>query len=302
LSSKCGIAPVLAVESGLTMSLLVEQKGRVQHVTLNRPQKRNALDVETCKGILAAVKSAQENGSIGSILIDAMGPVFCVGVDLEEVSSVPQDELTRIHDELFSMGCWSVKPIVISVNGSALSGGFGLAAQGHVVLVAEGSVFGLTEIRVGLWPFAVYRCVAAVIGSRRTLELSLMGRVINAEDALRWGLAQQVSPPFELADRAMAVARDLAKASPDAIAAGMRFRRDSQDQSPEEAHASANALRLKLMAGNDFKEGWTAFKEKREPRWPSMPDGYYRRRHSFPRQGYAGDGEEAHTSIGDFER
>ena len=278
------------------MGLLIERKGRVLHVSLNRPEKRNALDLETCTGIVDAVKSVQEDPRIGSILIDAVGPVFCSGIDLDEALRVPPEQLAAVHEELFNIGCFSLKPIVVSVNGSALSGGFGLAAQGHIVLVSEGAVFGLTEVRIGFWPFAVYRSVEAAIGSRRTLELSLMGRVIHAQDALNWGLAQQVSPPFELADRAMALARDLAKSSPAAMSAGLRYRRDSQGKSKEEAKELANNLRSKLIAGDDFKEGCAAFKERRDPHWPSMPEGFYRRKPSFWLRG-SSDDEGSHEAA-----
>ncbi|MGH9583953.1 MAG: enoyl-CoA hydratase/isomerase family protein, partial [Bryobacteraceae bacterium] len=162
-------------------------------------------------------------------------------------------------------------PIVVSVNGAALGGGLGLAAQGHIVIASDGAMFGLTEIRLGLWPFLIYRSVEAALGSRRTLELTLIGRMFPAQDALNWGLVHQVCPPSETVDRAYAVARDLAKASPAAIAAGMRYWRESRNKSWKEAGELAGVLRKKLLESGDLREGYAAFKEKREPHWPSMP-------------------------------
>lgn len=254
--------------------LSVHQKNRVLHVMLNRPDKRNALTCDMCAGIAQAVASAQNRDDIGAILITAAGQVFCAGMDLDE-AALPHHNLASAHEELFTMGAGSVKPIVICVNGPALGGGLGLVAQAHVALAAESAVFGLPEIRIGLWPFLVYRAVEAALGPRRTLELSLVGRTFHAPDALHWGLVHQICPPSEACERANALARDLAKTSPRAIAAGMEYFRGSRGKSSKEAGELAASLRADLMASGDFQEGCAAFKEKREPRWPSMPPGFY---------------------------
>lgn len=257
------------------MDLLVSEHGRVLHITLNRPQKRNALTWHMCCGIVHAIASAQRNRDIGCILITAAGQVFCAGMDLDEAVDHPGADLAALHDDLFNLGATSMKPIVVSVNGAALGAGLGLVAQGHVVMAAQGAVFGLPEIRIGSWPFMVYRAVEAALGARRTLELSLVGSVFPAHDALIWGLVHYVCPPAEAAERAQGLARDLAKASPLAIQAGMRYFHESRGKSSKEAGERAAALRVELMAGDDFREGCASFKEKRDPRWPSMPKQFY---------------------------
>jgi enoyl-CoA hydratase/carnithine racemase len=252
------------------MNLLVDHESRVLHLTLNRPDKRNALNAEMCSKIVEAIDSAQNDQNVGSILISAAGRVFCAGMDLDEAVKSSGTDLAEVHEKLFTVGANSLKPIVTCVNGAALGGGLGLVAQGHVVIAAEETVFGLTEIRVGLWPFLVYRAVEAALGARRTLELSLTGRVFPAHDALQWGLAHYVFALSEAADHAAAIARDLANASPLAISAGMQYFRASRGKSWEEAGELAITLRRKVMDSADFKEGCAAFKEKREPRWPSL--------------------------------
>jgi enoyl-CoA hydratase/carnithine racemase len=253
------------------MNLLIDHNCRVLHLTLNRPDKRNALNAEMCSKLVEAISSAQNNQHVGSILISAAGQVFSAGMDLDEAVEAAAADLAEVHEKLFTAGANSLKPIVVCVNGPALGGGLGLVAQGHAVIAAEGAVFGLTEMRLGLWPFLVYRSVESALGARRTLELSLTARVFSTHEALQWGLVHYICPPEEAAHRAAAIARDLAKASPLAIEAGMQYVRESRDKSWNEAGKLATSLRLKLMEGADFKEGYAAFKDKRQPHWPSMP-------------------------------
>jgi enoyl-CoA hydratase/carnithine racemase len=196
-------------------------------------------------------------------------------MDLDEAVSSHDQQMEAAHEELFSVGARSLKPIVVAANGTALGGGLGLVAQGHVVLAEEGAVFGLPEIRIGLWPLLVYRSVSAALGPRRTLELSLTGQPFKAEEAFEWGLVCRVCPHAELADRAYSVARQIAKASPDAISCGMRYVRDAAGKSWSEAGRLAAELRKELMQSADFREGVEAFKHKREPHWPSMPAHFY---------------------------
>ncbi|MDQ2712059.1 MAG: enoyl-CoA hydratase/isomerase family protein [Acidobacteriota bacterium] len=257
------------------MNLLVSTKHRVLHIVLNRPEKRNALSLDMCTGISTAVGHAQDEQDVGSVMISASGTVFCSGMDLDEVRYLNEEQLAAAHEILFSIGSQSVKPIIVAVNGAALGGGLGLVAQGHVVLAAEGATFGLPEIRVGLWPFMVYRSVEAALGGRRTLELSLTGQSFNADQACSWGLVHRVCPGEEIGDRSKALARELAKASPLALQAGMQFVRDSAGKSWTEAGKLAAASREQLMKSPDFVEGCVAFKERREARWPSMRPSFY---------------------------
>ncbi|MFL6352691.1 MAG: enoyl-CoA hydratase/isomerase family protein [Bryobacteraceae bacterium] len=252
------------------MNLVIDHEARVLRLKLNRPDKRNALNADMCSKIVEAITEGQNNQNVGSIFISAAGQVFCAGMDLDEAVGCTGTELAEVHEKLFTIGANSLKPIVLYVNGPALGGGLGLVAQGHAVVAADGAVFGLTEIRVGLWPFLVYRAVEAALGARRTLELSLTGRVFSTLDALHWGLAHYVFPASDAADHAAAIARDLAKASPIAIQAGMQYVRESRGKSWKEAGQLATALRRKLMDSADFKEGCAAFKEKRDPRWPAL--------------------------------
>jgi len=256
--------------------LLIEKEDRVLHITLNRPEKRNAFNIAMCCELIGAVEQAQDDPNVGSVLIDGTGRVFCSGMDLDEASSEKGQEAIAIHERLFSLGRSSRKPIVACINGPALGGAVGLIAQAQVAVAAQGSLFGLTEIRTGIWPFLVYRSVEEAIGARRTLELSLTGRLFSTQEALAWGLIHQVAHAFEVDDRAGAIARDIAKASPEAIRLGLSYAHGSRDKSWDEAGQLAAILREECTEGADFKEGVLAFHQRREPHWPSMPAGTYR--------------------------
>ncbi len=256
------------------MSVVVSSSHRILRITLNRPEKRNALNTQMCEEISHAVSKAQSRDDIACILMRANGSVFCAGMDLDEASS-DSPELSELHEKLFTMGVSSLKPIVAVVNGAALGGGLGLAAQAHMVYAGDGAVFGLPEIQLGLWPFLVFRCVSSALGQRRTLALSLSGRSFSAAEAHEWGLAHRVLPGPEIEERGHAMARRLAKASPMALTLGMQYVKESAGTSWGEAGELAAALRVKLMESGDFQEGREAFKQKREPRWPSMPSDFY---------------------------
>lgn len=253
--------------------ILVHDHHRVLHLTLNRPTKRNALTLQMSKDIVAAVHSGEERDDIGCILITANGGVFCAGMDLSE--EAPIAEVLTVHEQLFTLGAQATKPIVVAVNGAALAGGLGLVAQGHVVLASPNAVFGLPEIRLGFWPFVVYRSMETAIGKRRTLQLSLTGNSFQAQQGVDWGLVHQLHPAAEIHDTAKGMAREIAKLSPLAISMGLRYVRESDGKPAAEVGAIAAKLREQLMDSPDYKEGTAAFHQKREPRWPSMPLDFY---------------------------
>lgn len=192
------------------MKLRTEQDGRLRRITLASPETRNFLDESLCGDLLEELRAAAADDATGAMLIDAEGPVFCSGMD--EVAG----------EDLFGIGRRISKPIVAAVKGVAIAGGVALVANAHVVIAAQGTSFGLTDIREGKWSEPIFRAVATAIGDRRTLELGLTGRVFTTPDALAWGLVHMVAPAFELEDRATDIATALANANPDAVRAALR--------------------------------------------------------------------------------
>jgi enoyl-CoA hydratase/carnithine racemase len=190
------------------MKLRIEQDGRLYRIALSSPETRNVIDAAGCLDLLRELRGAEADANVGAILLEADGPIFCAGCEPDE--------------ELMSIGRKASKPIIAAVQGVVLAGGLALAANAHVVVAAQGTSFGLTDIREHRWSEAIMEAVALAIGQRRALELSLSGRVFSTPDALAWGLVHHVAPAFELDDRATEVAVGIANANPDAIRAMLK--------------------------------------------------------------------------------
>ncbi len=242
--------------------------GRVLSIALNRPEKRNALNVQLCRELVEALEAADNDRSVGAILLAGNGKCFCAGMDLSEISSTGTDEITRVQEQLFTAGARLSKPLVGAVQNAALAGGTGLVANCHIVIARQDAAFGLTEVRLGLWPFLVFRSVSAAIGERRTTELALTGRIFGAAEARELGLVHEVSEHLE--KRALEVAHGLAESSPTAIRSGLRFVREARGLDWTAAGAVARRVRDEVFASEDFHEGLQAFREKRAARWPSL--------------------------------
>ncbi len=250
--------------------LLVEREGRLLRLTMNRPEKRNALNLSMCRDLLAALEAAEQDPAVGAVLLQGAGKAFCSGMDLDEVTSPETAGLASAHEALFTIGARITKPLVAAVQGAALGGGLGLAANAHIVAAAEDAAFGLTEIRLGMWPYVIYRAVSDAMGDRRTLELSLTGRVFGAGEALTYGLVHYVVPGSELDRRATEIALGLASSSEDALHSGLDFARKACSLDCKAGGELAAEFRARAFHSADFAEGVRAFRENRPPRWPSL--------------------------------
>jgi methylglutaconyl-CoA hydratase len=193
------------------MNLRIEQDGRVRRITLAAPASRNLLDAEMAADLLRELSDAERDPAAGAILLDAEGPVFCGGMDFA----------TPVPDEIFTFGRSATKPIVAAVQGVALSAGLALIANAHVAVAAQGSSFGLTDIREARCHPGILDALSAAIGERRARELALTGRIFSTPEALAWGLIHATTPAFELEDRVIAIATALANADPAALRAAL---------------------------------------------------------------------------------
>jgi enoyl-CoA hydratase/carnithine racemase len=252
--------------------LKTSREGRVLRVALNRPDKRNALNAELCRVLVETLEDAFTHPEVGAILLCGNGRHFCAGMDLSEVSAATANSISDAQERLFTIGSKAEKPIVAAIEGAALGGGMGLVGNCHIVVAHPEASFGLTEIRVGLWPFLVYRALSAGLGERRVLELALSGRVFGAAEGKEMSLVQEVDASPQT--RASEIAGTVSEFSPTTIRSGLRFTREVRGQDWEAAGRIARRMRDEVFASSDFEEGRRAFVEKRTPRWPSIHGQY----------------------------
>jgi enoyl-CoA hydratase/carnithine racemase len=159
--------------------------------------------------------------------------------------------------------------MVAAVRGAAIAGGLGLALNAHVVMAAADARFGLTETRIGLWPYAVYPVVTEAVGPRRARELAISARIVDAETALRLGLVEHVVRAEELEAKSVELASTLAEGSAEAVANGLLYVQSIEGLGTAQALQQAVRSRVAVEASADFAEGVRAFREKRAARWPS---------------------------------
>lgn len=251
-------------------TLIQNRDGRVLHLTLSAPESHNRLTFAMCRELVAALQDADRDTSVGAVLLKGAGAAFCTGMDPQELLRDGAVETGWIHEELFTLGSKMATPVVCQVQGAAHGAGVGLLCNAHVVLAAQGTTFGLTEIRMGNWPFMTFRSLAAAVGERRAMELSLTGRIFGTNEALQYNLIHAVTPPFELEERAESTARLLADSSPELIRRGLDFVARTREMTWSESGILAHQIRTEWFQNPDFAEGVTAATEHRKPEWPSL--------------------------------
>lgn len=191
-----------------------QQDARVRRITLAAPLRRNILNAAMAREFLTQLTDAEADPNTGAILINAEGPVFCAGLDFDDAP----------EEAIFTFGHRATKPIVAAMQGVATSAGVALLANAHIVIAAQGSSFGLTDIREGRVHPGVLSAVESVLGQRRTRELALTGRIFTTPDSLNWGLVHAATPAFELDDRVSATAHGLAGANEEAVRTVLKVR------------------------------------------------------------------------------
>ena len=232
---------------------------------LNRPDQRNSLTMKLCKELVQAFDRAERDHSVGSVLLTGMGDSFCAGMEINEATGGDVASVSRVQETLFTAGARFRKPLIGAVQGVALGSGMGLVANCHVAIAAECATFGLTGIRYGLWPFVIFPSVAAAVGQRRALALTMTGEVINAAEAFRIGLVHQVVPVEEVEQRALDVARTVADYSLNAMHCGLGFTHEIQGQTWKAAACSGSRAREQYLKGSDFQAELSAFLNQKKP-------------------------------------
>jgi enoyl-CoA hydratase/carnithine racemase len=248
-------------------TILLDEAGPVARITLNRPDKRNPIGPQTCGELVDAFTACRSRPEVRVIVLTGAGAVFSAGGDLSAMSGGAGGGRVASLVELFTTMHDLGKPVIAMVNGPALAGGMGLMVACDLVVAADTATFGTTEIAVGLWPMMITAEITRSIGRKKTLELMLTGRKIDAAEALDCGLVNRVVPAAELEAATMALAGEIAERSPAAVALGLRAFYRSQDMEFEPALRYLQGELGRVLSLEDAAEGIQAFLGKRKPVW-----------------------------------
>lgn len=241
-------------------------------ITLNRADRRNAISYELIDDLTAALKQAA--GSTAQVIVlTGAGKAFCSGMDLDNLKQITgrSNEQNLKDSETMALLFRSLydfpKATIAAVNGPAIAGGTGLATMCDFTLASPEAKFGYTEVRIGFVPAIVSSFLIANVGEKRARELLLTGRVFGAEEAHRLGLVNEIVSPEQLMPRALEIAAQLMQNSPASLQATKKllsgYAREQLDRQVAQAVQANAAIRQTA----DFKEGITAFLEKRKPTW-----------------------------------
>lgn len=240
-------------------------------LTLNRPEKRNALNRSLSEGLAEGLRRFDQEREAWVGILIGTGKAFCAGADLSAMNEVSQaggdwadgiDYVTELFDELKRRN----KPLIAAVNGACMGGGLGLAHECSLIVAAESAKFGMPEVAVGLPNFS-YWDTWKTIGLRRSLEMSLVGDFLDAQRMLEMGFVNRVVPDEALFEQAVALAQRITRNAPLAVAGAERGIRFTLTHSPDEWPEAARGIWQDVLASEDLAEGLDAFANKRQPNW-----------------------------------
>lgn len=254
--------------------LRVEAQNHVLTITLNRPEKKNALNPVLLRELAFALSHAQHAPDVWLVVLAAAGDTFCAGMDLKAmagdapdptVSTVPAPtEPVRLGELMNGL----TKPSLAVVQGPVWAGGFLLVAGCTWVIAAEGATFGLPEVKRGLFPFQVMDSLLRLgIPPRRVLDWCLRGKTLTATEAQALGLVSEISPKETLPEAVKKWVDELLTLSPTALQAGLRAYQHLPAVAPEDRQAYLFEQFQHIQQTADAREGLAAFAEKRAPRW-----------------------------------
>ncbi len=243
-------------------------------LTIDRPERRNALDPTVISGLLTAFEAAGDDPDTRVLVLTGAGErTFCAGADLAAMAAARVDvgvgggSGANGMDRLLSAIVAHPKPVIARVNGHALAGGFGLALACDLIVASETAEFGTPEVDVGLWPFVISAVIARNMPRKVALEMMLTGRRMRAQEAARWGIVNRVTPADALDQSVNELVRTLASKSPIALRAGKASFRRAEDLPFDEALAYLRGALEEHLGSQDLAEGVAAFLEKRPPNW-----------------------------------
>lgn len=249
--------------------ILVETRGRVGLVTLNRPQAMNALNNQLMNEVMDALEAFDTDDAVGAMVVTGSEKAFAAGADIKEMSGRSAREMQEAdHVAVFGRIRSVGKPVIAAVSGWALGGGCEIALSCDMIVASESAKFGQPEINIGVIPGAggTQRLTHAV-GKALAMEMVLNNRTLSAQEALHHGLVNRVVPVSDYLDEALKLANEIASRAPLAVRSAKKMINASYESSLADGLAAEKQAFYDLFNTEDQKEGMQAFVEKRKPEW-----------------------------------
>lgn len=251
-----------------TEELLVEQRGPVLWLTIQREERRNSMSHAVLAGMSEAISSAQKNREIRAIVITGCGTkAFCAGADLQSAKAFTNDYSEPLGHlaQLLRVARASYVPLIARVNGACMAGGFGLLSMCDMAVASRHAIFGLPEVKVGVFPAQVLSVLQHLIPRRILSEMCLTGEPITSAQALEFNLVNYVDDDVD--ERLQWLLARLLDKSPAAIRRGIYTMKKVESMGFEESMSFTESQIALFTLSNDAKEGQKAFQEKRKPQW-----------------------------------
>ena len=252
--------------------VLVEKRGAVQWIAINRPERRNAMNDGVCQGIIDGMNTATADPSIRAVVLTGAGDrAFCAGADLSAGSGSFKYDYSQVgvpFVSLMKVARNLTLPLIARVNGHAMAGGLGMLGMCDMAIAVDTARFGMPEVKVGVFPMQIMAVLQRLIPPRKLYEMALTGEPIDAAEALELGLVNYIVPPAELDAKVDWLLNRLLDKSPTSIRRGKYAMRQAEDMSFDNAAVFMEAQIGTLALTEDAAEGRRAFIEKRLPNWP----------------------------------
>lgn len=255
-------------------NILYKVENRLAYITLNRPEKRNALDAQTVTALRQAFKQAEEDADVKVVVIGGAGKAFCAGADLAYLQQLQKNtyqenladsqHLMHLFLQIYTLK----KPVIAAINGHALAGGCGLATVCDFSFAVAEAKFGYTEVKIGFIPAIVKVFLLRKIGEGRAKELLLSGQIIDADKAAQWGMINEVVPEGQLQERVEQFAQMLCNQnSGQSMALTKQMIARVQEMPLEEALQYAAAQNAEARGTADCRKGIASFLSKEPLQW-----------------------------------
>lgn len=248
--------------------ILTSQSGRVLTITINRPERLNAIDHETALLLSSVLTDAENDASVSAIVITGAGEMaFCTGQDLKSLAAGEKSALIS--------GGWAgmtervfIKPLIAAVNGLAIGGGMEIALSCDIVIASENASFALAEVKRGLFPVGggIIR-LAKALPKSAAMKIILTGSAISAQEARQIGLVSSLEKPEQLLSSAVELAGTISENAPLSVRYAKQLYYAALDLPQHEAFILGDSIKTIIANSEDAKEGPTAFSEKRRPEW-----------------------------------